>query len=238
MAEMRRAMTLKEIALAANMTASNTHRYMVSFMKAGMVVQESDTGRYDLGPAAIQIGLSAMARTDSVAVATKAMMELRAEVDLPVTLAMWTPDGPTTIRWLDASQPLTVNVKAGSRAPLLTSASGRVFLTYKDEREIHSILAAELKARRHRKETQLIAMDEVRALQAEVRQHQMGRVLGDRVPGILGLSAPVFDAYGELALSLAVVGLEHSIDASYDGELAKAVKSSAARASAALGYHP
>jgi DNA-binding IclR family transcriptional regulator len=238
MADMSRAMTLKEIASAAGMTASNTHRYMVSFMKAGVVVQESDTGRYDLGPAAIQMGLSAMARTDAVAVATKVIMELRAEIDLPVTIAMWTPEGPTTIRWLDASQPLTMNVKPGSRAPLLTSASGRVFLAYKDQREIQPVLAAELKLRRSRKEQRLVTMEEVRELQAEVRRHGIGRVRGERMAGVHGLSSPVFNAHGELVVSVAAIGLEHNIDSSYDGEVANAVRAAAQRASTLLGHGP
>jgi DNA-binding IclR family transcriptional regulator len=238
MADMNRAMTLKEIAQAADMTASNTHRYMVSFMRAGLAVQELDTGRYDLGPTAIHVGLSAMARSDAVAVATKVLMELRAEVDLPVTLSMWTQEGPTTIRWLDASQPLTVNVKAGSRSPLLTSASGRVFLAFKDEEETRILLAAELKLRRSRKEQTLVTMNEVQALLVEVRRHRIGRVMGERVPGVSALSAPVFNAHDEAVLSIAAVGLTHTIDASYDGDLARAVRAAAERASMLLGYRP
>lgn len=238
MADIGRAMTLKEIAAGAGMTASNTHRYMVSFLKAGLVVQEGGTGRYDLGPAAIRIGLAAVARTDAVAVATTVLMELRAEIDLPVTIAMWTPEGPTTIRWLDASQPLTVSVKPGARSPLLTSASGRVHLAYMDEHQIRSVLEAELKVRRGRKERKLVSMAEVRQLQVEVRRQGMGRVLGDRMAGVHGLSAPIFNAHGELVLSLAAVGLEHHIDSSYEGDTAKAIRSAAARASLLLGYQP
>lgn len=217
------------------MTASNTHRYMVSFTRAGVVVQQSDTGLYDLGPAAIHIGLSAIARTDAVTVATQVMMELRAEVDLPVTLSMWTPDGPTTIRWLDASQPMTINVKPGSKSPLLTSASGRIFLSFKREQEIQAVLEAEIMARRSRGEIDLITMDEVRALQAEVRFQGLGRVRGERLAGVHSLSAPVFNAFGELAVTISAVGLEHMIDSSYEGNVARAVRSAAARASRLLG---
>ena len=238
MADVNRSMTLKEIAQAADMTPSNTHRYMVSFIRAHLVVQEIDTGRYDLGPAAIHIGLSAMARTDAVTVATKVLVELRTELDLPVTLAMWTPEGPTTVRWLDASQPLTVSVKVGSRSPLLTSAGGRVFLAFQNEQLIQPVLAAELKMRRGRKETKLVTMEEVSALQAEVRKRRLARVMGERVTGVHALSAPVFDAHGELVLSMSVVGLEHLIDANYDGPMARAVADAAQRASFFLGHRP
>jgi DNA-binding IclR family transcriptional regulator len=233
-----RALTLKEIAEAVGMTPSNTHRYMVSFTKAGLVVQEPESACYDLGPAAIHWGLAAMARTDAVTVASKVMTELRAEIDMPVTLAIWTPEGPTTIRWMDASQPLTVNVKPGTRSPLLTSASGRVFLAYQDEHPLRPVLAAELKARRARKEPVLVTPEEVQQLQDEVRRHGLGRVRGERVAGIHALSAPIFNAHGELALSIAAVGLERLFDSSYDGPIARAVRAAADRASSLLGHQP
>ena len=238
MASVNRHMSLKDIASAAHMTASNTHRYLVSFIKAQLVCQESSSGKYDLGPFALHLGLAAMSRTDSITVATQVLHELLAEIDLPVTLSVWTPDGPTMIRWLDASHPLTVNHKTGSRSPMLTSASGRVFLTFESGEKIKNVLAAEIRARKSRKETTLISPEDVSALRSEVRRHGLGRSIGERVNGINGLSAPIFDALGQLALTISPVGLEHSFDPSYGGTVARALRAAADRASILLGYRP
>ena len=238
MASVNRPMSLKDIASAAHMTASNTHRYLVSFIKAQLVCQESSSGKYDLGPFALHLGLAAMSRTDSITVATQVLHELLAEIDLPVTLSVWTPDGPTMIRWLDASHPLTVNHKTGSRSPMLTSASGRVFLTFESGEKIKNVLAAEIRARKSRKETTLISPEDVSALRSEVRRHGLGRSIGERVNGINGLSAPIFDALGQLALTISTVGLEHSFDPSYGGTVARALRAAADRASILLGYRP
>ncbi|MEN9759691.1 MAG: hypothetical protein RL676_841 [Pseudomonadota bacterium] len=238
MASVNRPMSLKDIASAAHMTASNTHRYLVSFIKAQLVCQESSSGKYDLGPFALHLGLAAMSRTDSITVATQVLHELLAEIDLPVTLSVWTPDGPTMIRWLDASHPLTVNHKTGSRSPMLTSASGRVFLTFESGEKIKNVLAAEIRARKSRKETTLISPEDVSALRSEVRRHGLGRSIGERVNGINGLSAPIFDALGQLALTISTVGLEHSFDPSYGGIVARALRAAADRASILLGYRP
>ncbi len=238
MASVNRPMSLKDIASAAQMTASNTHRYLVSFIKAQLVCQESSSGKYDLGPFALHLGLAAMSRTDSITVATQVLHELLAEIDLPVTLSVWTPDGPTMIRWLDASHPLTVNHKTGSRSPMLTSASGRVFLTFESGEKIKNVLAAEIRARKSRKETTLISPEDVSALRSEVRRHGLGRSIGERVNGINGLSAPIFDALGQLALTISTVGLEHSFDPSYGGTVARALRAAADRASILLGYRP
>jgi DNA-binding IclR family transcriptional regulator len=238
MASVNRHMSLKDIASAAHMTASNTHRYLVSFIKAQLVCQESSSGKYDLGPFALHLGLAAMSRTDSITVATQVLHELLAEIDLPVTLSVWTPDGPTMIRWLDASHPLTVNHKTGSRSPMLTSASGRVFLTFESGEKIKNVLAAEIRARKSRKETTLISPEDVSALRSEVRRHGLGRSIGERVNGINGLSAPIFDALGQLALTISTLGLEHSFDPSYGGTVARALRAAADRASILLGYRP
>ena len=57
---------LRDLAARAGMPAAKAHRYLVSFQRLGLVVQDSRTTRYDLGPAALQLGLSARARLDGV----------------------------------------------------------------------------------------------------------------------------------------------------------------------------
>lgn len=232
-----RAMSLKEIAAAAQMTASNTHRYMVSLSRAGMVRQESETGRYDLGPLALRLGLAALSRLDAFDAASRAMVQLRAEIDMPVFLSIWTAEGPIMIRWLDASHALTVTVKPGSRAPLLTAASGRIFLSYEDPERVRAVLVTELRARKARKASVLVTMDDVRQLQQTVRSHGLANVLGERFQSVNGLSAPIFDTFGALAMSITSVGLDHVFDAAYDGRFAEAIRAAAARASIDLGYH-
>lgn len=230
-------MTLTEIASAVGMTVSNMHRYLASLSRAGMIRQEAASGRYCLGPFALRLGLAALRRTDGFEAASRAMIQLRDEIDMPVFLSVWTPDGPTMVRWLDASHPITVNVKPGSRAPLLTGASGRIFLAFEDPGRIQSVLAAELRTGRggHGKLTSMAA---VRQLQETIRRHGVANVLGERAQGVNGISAPVFDAFGSLVFAITSVGLAEQFDAAYDGKYAHAVRAAADRASAELGYHP
>jgi hypothetical protein len=57
---------LKDLAAAAGMSAAKAHRYLVSFQRLGLVTQDPRSTRYDLGPAALQLGLAALARLDPV----------------------------------------------------------------------------------------------------------------------------------------------------------------------------
>ncbi|MEG0884369.1 MAG: helix-turn-helix domain-containing protein, partial [Janthinobacterium sp.] len=45
----RGALMLKDLAAAAGMSAAKAHRYLVSFQRLGLVVQDGRSGHYDLG---------------------------------------------------------------------------------------------------------------------------------------------------------------------------------------------
>ena len=51
---------LRDLASAAQMPPAKAHRYLVSFMRMGLVEQHSETGLYDLGSFALQLGWSAI----------------------------------------------------------------------------------------------------------------------------------------------------------------------------------
>ena len=61
-----RPMMLRDIAKGAGMPAAKAHRYMISFMRTGMIEQDSGSGRYLLGSYALDVGLSALGRLDPV----------------------------------------------------------------------------------------------------------------------------------------------------------------------------
>ena len=48
---------LRDLAAAAGMSAAKAHRYLVSFQRLALVTQDSRNNRYDLGPAALRLGL-------------------------------------------------------------------------------------------------------------------------------------------------------------------------------------
>src|ERR1700733_16306068 len=60
---------LRDLAAAAGMPAAKAHRYLVSFARMGLVEQQADTGLYDLGSFALELGLGALARLEPVTLA-------------------------------------------------------------------------------------------------------------------------------------------------------------------------
>jgi DNA-binding IclR family transcriptional regulator len=68
LADAQSALSLKDLAASAAMPASKAHRYLVSFGRSGLVTQDAVTGRYDLGPLALTVGLAALGRVNAARV--------------------------------------------------------------------------------------------------------------------------------------------------------------------------
>ena len=119
--------TLTEIGRTCDMPPSKVHRYLASFVAAGLVRQEGRSGRYDLGPAAMQLGLAALARHDFVNAAADGLPDLSADTGMTVLLSVWANQGATVVRWERGVTPTDTSMGLGTTLPLLNSATGRVF---------------------------------------------------------------------------------------------------------------
>src|SRR5918911_934902 len=71
-------LALKDLSARAELDPSSAHRYLTSFVRCGLVRQEPDA-RYDFGPLALRIGLTAMQRLDPIQVTERALPDLVAE---------------------------------------------------------------------------------------------------------------------------------------------------------------
>ncbi len=66
LARSRGPLMLRDLAASAGMSAAKAHRYLVSFQRLGLVAQDPRNARYDLGPAALKLGLASLSRLDAV----------------------------------------------------------------------------------------------------------------------------------------------------------------------------
>jgi DNA-binding IclR family transcriptional regulator len=229
-------MTLTALAGAVDMTPSKAHKYLASFVRVGLVSQNSDTGRYNLGPLAVELGFAALRRLDVVEFAQDALDELRDQLDLPGSLTVWGNHGPTIIRRADNYQPVSLVVQLGLVLPLLTSSNGRIFAAYLDRPITKSFIDAELAIPNGpAARAGLHSVADVDKLLATVRKNAVAVAKDLVYPGIAAISAPVFDHRNALVAALTVVGVQRSIDLSWRGRPAQAVIASAKALSRRLG---
>jgi DNA-binding IclR family transcriptional regulator len=232
------AMMLRDIALAAHMSPAKAHRYLVSYQRMGLVTQDTST-RYDLGPAALKLGLATLSRLDAVQIARGRMDDLMQEIGHTVAIAVWGNHGPVIVHWQEPARAVTVNLRLGDVMPLLGSATGRCFAAFAPQALVAPLLKTEIaqlvKTPRHGMPENAV---QAQALLEQTREQGMGRVVDTLLPGISGLAAPVWDAAGRICLSLVSLGSSASFDAQYEGAVAKALRRTSAEIGALLGSEP
>ncbi|MEC5408416.1 IclR family transcriptional regulator [Paraburkholderia sp. MPAMCS5] len=234
-----RAMMLRDLAQRAGMSPAKAHRYLVSFLRLGVVAQDPLSGRYELGGFALQLGLARLARVDGVKLARIALAELSDRLDLTVGIAVWGNQGPTMVHWMESSHPAKASLKLGDVMPLLSSATGLLFAAYLPAGKTAAMLERELADTRRSSPIGVPrTREEVERVLSGVREHEAARVEGMLLPTIHAFCMPVFDSTGELALGLVALGHEGAFDIDWGGEIDMALRECAQKLSYELGYSP
>jgi DNA-binding IclR family transcriptional regulator len=229
------AMMLKDIALAADMPAAKAHAYLVSFCKLGLMEQEAETGRYDLGALALQLGLASLNRLDAVKIATREMNELAQQTGQSVAIAVWGNYGPTIVRFEQSVRPIHINMRTGTVMSLTATATGHVFAAHLPKSQIEAVLNATYADPKQRSAAKK-AFTDIEATLAQVKKRGLARAEGFPLPGINAFSAPVFDHTAQVVLALTIMGSSAEFDSSWNGKFANACSYSAGRISQRLGY--
>lgn len=228
--EAGRPAALKELARAAGMSASKTHRHLVSLVRVGLAAQDARSGRYDLGPAALSLGLAALGRLHGLRAAEDVLAELVAASGETGCLAVSGNLGPTVVSVEPSPRAVTVNVRIGSVLSRSRSASGLVFTAFLPAAAARDLLASEGASGGP------TAAAELEAALTRVREEGIAAVHGTQLPGVNALSAPVFDHRGRVAFAMTLLGPAPAFDARLDGPLAEALRRAAGLASRRLGF--
>lgn len=226
--------TLTEIATRTGMSVSRAYRYLTSLTQTGLLRHEIETGKYDLGPAAIELGIAAMARVDMIRIASDVMRELTEQVHLVSILVVWGSNGPTVIKWEQGRLDLSVRIREGLNLPMPITASGRLFMTYHDAKEVQPLLERDVKAWNASAKKKL-DKKAIEAIRKDVRKQGMACTIGLRTVQTQAIAAPIFDADGRLTMSISLVGVVGSFDTSVDGTPARALKAATQRLSKMVG---
>lgn len=231
---------LRDLASAAGMSAAKAHRYLVSFQRLNLVVQDANT-RYELGPATLRLGLATLSRLDAVKLARERLPTLMDQTGHTLALAVWGNRGPTLVHWQEAPLAMPVSLRLGDVMPLLSSATGRCFAAFIAHGgaadKAQPMIEAELALARKLGRSDLPSTAaQVQAMNNETRAQGLGRVINVLLPGISGFCAPVFDADGHLALGVVSLGSTATLDTDWAGPVAQALRTFAAQLSADLGW--
>lgn len=221
---------LSAIVQRCGLSPSQTHRYLASLIVTGMARQDP-SGNYDLGPAALRLGLGALARTDIFQTADAAIARFVEETGRTVQIAALGPFGPTVVRWHVGSPPVVTSLQVGSMLPLLRSATGHIFLAFLPEHETRELVAKEMAAAKGLKPV------DVEALRGRVRAAGESSVDGTVIPGLRATAFPIFDLQSRPVLTATMLSSE-AFEPRYDKEAAAELREVCAAISAQIGGKP
>jgi DNA-binding IclR family transcriptional regulator len=219
---------LKALAASVNMSPSKAHLYLVSFVRLGLVTQDPVTARYGLGPAAIQLGIAAINQLNVVDVARAHLEKALESTGVSVSLSIWGNRGPTIIFRLDGQLPVPISVRVGFVLPLLSTATGRVFMAYLPEREWRAIANTE----------EALAPGRLAsAMQKAEATRKLGLAVSDSEThqGFSGVSAPIFSSDNTLCAAVTALGLSAHVDLRLTGPVATAIREAARNIGLDLG---
>ncbi|MEM8789407.1 MAG: IclR family transcriptional regulator [Pseudomonadota bacterium] len=202
---------LSDIARDAGMTPSKAYRYLASFVQAGLVKQEGRSGRYGIGPEALRLGVAAIAQHDFVSDAAEGLADLVADTGMTALLSVWANEGGTVVRWERGATPTDTATGLGTTLPLLNSATGHAFLAWAP--------AAIVKATAEKQMRQLAKNPAARAaapttkaeltkLIEDVRARGYASAVGNFIPGLVAVAAPILDWQGEAQAVVTLVGVD------------------------------
>lgn len=222
-----RPLALKDLAAEAGMAPAKAHPYLVSFGKLGLIEQDPASGRYGLGPLAMQLGLISLQQLDPLALANAEIERLAAETGHTVAIAVWGSRGATIVRVARPASAVYVSMRHGTVMSLRHTASGLLFAAHLPRAQLRPLLRAEPASDGDADlETQL----------AQVRAEGIARVQDRLLPGISAVAAPVFDGSGVIALAITAIGPSATLDSTPDGLPARALHRAAVALSGRLGW--
>lgn len=194
-------MMLKDIAQAIQMHPAKVHRYLVSLIRKDYARKLSD-GRYGLGARVNALGHNSFDQNNILQRLTNVATEIKNAVHCGVQIAKWFSEGPIVIHSFEPDSPISIITRIGSRMPLTSSATGRLFASYQPDTIIKPLVLAEWQGdidilssvptyTSTAKAELSIKWQAFSKLQTGIRTQGYATVTGDMLMGINAISIPV-----------------------------------------------
>lgn len=204
---------LKELSSILGLSSSRLHKYMVSLLRMGYISQEEGQG-YVLSKSCLMLGVAALSRIDPIQSAFSAAHQLNAELDKTLSVTIWNGKAPLVIQWLDASQPIAVNIRLGMELSPFYSVSGRIFLANLPEKRLKAMLDEFYlnPPALPRYRGQHLERDAFEQHLMQIRHDNLCCFYSDFLPDINVVGSPVIDYNGHISSVISLIGLHGDTD--------------------------
>lgn len=229
-AESKEPLSITELALQCETTKSKLHRYLISFLRTGMLEKDKN-GRYVLGKEMLRLGLKASHNLNIVDVAHNHLIYLKEKFNQTAALAMWGNHGPFFASWEETNGPVNIGIKVGSSIGTVRSIAGAIFAHYLPTHQTEEIVSQEIKI-----ETDPNQLEMFWQTIEFIKEHGYGYVHGTLIPGISAVAAPIFNRAGHIVASINMIGVTDSLEVDPESALIKELLHQAEMISQELGW--
>jgi len=187
-----------EIARRVGSNASSVSRLLATLAREEYVRRIPSTGRYRLGLRLVELGHSALSRVDLREVARPHLLALTAVSGETATLSVPGEATPMTVDFVQSPSSVRSVAQLGRPAVPHATATGKVFLAYRDVKPDRALAAYTRRT--------ITDPRELAEQLADVRAHGFAQALGERESELNAIAVPVLAAGGELVAMLGLQG--------------------------------
>jgi IclR family acetate operon transcriptional repressor len=195
---------LTDIADAAGMATSTTHRLLTSLASHGMVTADPETGLWTIGVKAFEIGNGFLRHRKLSTISRPFLTRLMEESGETANLAIEDAGDVVFVSQVESHAPMRAFFRPGRRGPMHASGIGKAILAARPDQEVASLLGRR-KLERFTDKT----LDTQPALRADLEAiRARGWSIDDEehTVGMRCIAAPVFNEHGEAVAGLSVSG--------------------------------
>lgn len=198
---------LRDIAKIAGVAPAQAHAYLVSYRKGQLVEQDEVSGRYRLGPMALQLGIARMRTFDPFQAASEGASSLAAETGLTVIVCVWGTHGPTIVQVHEGADHVIIATRPGTVYSVTGTATGRVFAAFLPKNLVtHAIKDQRSERARARYVGELVELKAIQDDIDSIRKNGYAIAQSSPIPNVNAVGAPVFEVGGRLNMVVTLIG--------------------------------
>jgi IclR family acetate operon transcriptional repressor len=196
--------SLTDLARAIGSSGSAVHRILTALKKKGLIEQTVENGPYTLSWSILALTQRLASESDLRALALPFMVQLRDLSGETVTINARSGFARVCIDQMEGPHEVSWRQEVGRISPLYAGATGKAILAHLSDSEFESFFASV--EREPLTPYTTVDRKELERELAGIRSHGYAISSQDRVFGVAGIAAPVFDRQGSVVGALTIAG--------------------------------
>jgi len=224
---------ISALARRLSLAKSTVHRLAVTLVSEGLLEQDRENGKYQLGIALFRLGALVRRRMNVSNEARPYLYELREKINESVHLAILDETEIMYVYNLEGTHAIRMRSDIGVRKPAYCTAEGQAILAFAPDDVVERVIAAGLTARTPKTITN--AEKFLREL-AAIRNRGCAIEDEESEIGMISIAAPIRDDSGDVVAAVGIAGPVTRLSKKSIAAVAPHVVATADQVSARLGY--